>query len=777
MIKPDSPARLGFGPFEVDGAAGELRKYGVRVRLSAQPFQILLVLLAHPGEIVTREQLREQIWGQGTFVDFEHGLSAAMNKLRRALGDSAGNPRYIETVPGRGYRFLGVLQEENARRSAAVELPPVAGLKPRRKIWFIAVAASVAVLFAAGFFYLHRTPPGTGKLTSKDKIVLADFTNTTGDSLFDDTLRQGMAVELEQSPFLSLVSDDRIQQVLPMMNQQANARLTPGLAREVCERTGGAAILQGSISRLGTKYVLWLRAKNCMTGDILDEEQAQAANKEDVLDALSRMARKFRTRSGESLAALEKHSVPLAEATTPSFDALKAYSSARKVAFSIGFSAAVPHLKRAIELDPKFAMAYAYLGRIYGDIGESVLSAESTTRAYQLRQRTSDREKFFITFSYDRQVTGNLEKAGQTAESWAQTYHREPDAHSLLSGFATQGAGQYEKSIKEAKLAIAIDPDCVPGFANLAFAYLFLDQIAESENTLRLAAARNLEIPDYSVLRFYLAFLKSDQLGMEREVALARGRSGAEDWISHHQALVLARSGRIREARVMSRRAVELAVHMDARERASTYEAGAAVYEAFAGYAAEARRHAKAALRLSQGRDIEYSAAFALALSGDLAGSKELATSLDKQFPEDTAVRFEYLPVLRARLALARGDCSQALGVLLAAVPYDFALPGAAFFGFFGGLYPAYVRGEAYLAAHRGNEAIDEFHKVLDHRGIVFSDPIGALAHWQLGRAYVLAGEKTRAKSAYQDFLSLWKDADPDIPILNQARAEYAKLQ
>jgi len=425
VTQPQRRARLVFGPFEVDPHAGELRKSGVRIRLPSQPFQILLYLLARAGEVVTREQLRDQIWSEGTFVDFEHSLNVAMNRLRRALGDSAETSRYIETVPARGYRFIGSMREMGSSEAPASVGPAtnlvvmgaagVSGGEKReakapkryRKRSLIVASCLTAVALLAGLFlYYHRTPA----LTGKGAIVLADFRNTTGDPVFDGTLHQGLAVQLEESPFLSLVSEQRIGQALRLMGLPTDAQLTPELAREICERTASDAVVAGSIAPLGSQYVLGLSAKNC-NGDILDEEQVQAARKEDVLNALSQIARKFRNRSGESLAAIRKHETPLAEATTPSLEALKAYSGARKAAFSTGFTTAVPLLQRSIELDPQFAMAHAFLGRIYGDVGESVLSAESTSNAYRLRDRASDPEKFFITFSYDRQVTGDLDVA------------------------------------------------------------------------------------------------------------------------------------------------------------------------------------------------------------------------------------------------------------------------------------------------------------------------------------------------------------------------------
>jgi eukaryotic-like serine/threonine-protein kinase len=414
------------------------------------------------------------------------------------------------------------------------------GVANRWKTIAPAVAVAALALTAAGYFYLHHRTP---KLTDRDTIVLGDFTNTTGDPVFDGTLRQGLAVQLEQSPFLSLVSDERIQKTLGLMGQPADARLTPKLATEICERTASAAVLDGTIASLGTQYVLGLRATNCRSGDVLDEEQAQAPRKEDVLNALSQVASKFRTRVGESLATVEKHDTPLEEATTPSLEALKAYSEGLKINGSTGSTAAAPLLQRAIEIDPKFAMAYAFLGRVYGDMGESVLSAESTTKAYELRDRTSETEKFFITATYDQQVTGNFDQAQQTLELWAQIYPRDLGPHSLLSGDIFLTLGKYEQSIEEANKAIGIDPDLPFGYLNLALAYQYLDRFREAEDTMQRASQRKLEIPDVLVERYDLAFLRGDQAGMEREVALGRGRPGADDWISDHEAFVLAYSG------------------------------------------------------------------------------------------------------------------------------------------------------------------------------------------------------------------------------------------
>ncbi|HUE04312.1 MAG TPA: protein kinase [Bryobacteraceae bacterium] len=799
---------LDFGLAKVDAAPGHRAGPGTGAGATAQPTVTVEDQATNPGSALgtvpymSPEQVRAQPLDARTDL-FSFGVvlyEMATGKLP-FLGESSGmvfdgilnrDPvppvRLNPGVPAELERIIGKCLEKdrNLRYQHASEIgadlqrlkrdtgqPPGPGgvttaiAKPWKAI--AAVAAALA-LFAAGYFFFRRAP----KLTDKDTIVLADFTNTTGAPVFDGTLRQGLAVELEQSPFLSLVSEERIQQTLRLMGQPADARLTPGLAREICERTASAAVLDGSIGSLGSQYVLALRARDCRTGDIIDDEQGQAARKEDVLTALSRIAKRFRTRIGESLATVEKHDTPLAEATTPSLEALKAYSTALQVWAANGPGAAVPHLERAIGIDPQFALAYAWLGRMYSELWEPVLAAESAGKAYVLRNRVSDPERFFIMVPHELDVTGNLERAQQTAELWAETYPRDVRPRGYLS-WIYQQLGKYDKSIEEGKKAVDLNPDFPPGYNNLAWGYVLSDRLPEAENTLRRAAEHKVAFPEFLIMRYYMAFLRGDEQGMTREAALAEANPDVEDWAFHAEASVLAYSGHLQEARRKSRQAVDLAQRTPhRRENAATYEAGAAVREAFFGNPREARRYAAAALDLSKGRDVEYGAAFALALSGDMARSQALASDLEKR-TEDTYVRFNYLPTLRALWALSRGDSSNAIEMLQIAVPYELAISGS-WSGFFGNLTPVYLRGQAFLLAHRGPEAAAEFQKILARRGIVFSDPVGAMARLQVGRAFAMSGDQSKAKAAYQDFLNLWKDADPDIPILKQAKAEYARL-
>ena len=655
--------------------------------------------------------------------------------------------------------------------------PPNATIKApraleRRKLWLSFAAAVVLAAAVAGAMYSRR--PAT--LTDKDTIVLADFTNRTSDPVFDETLRQGLAVQLEQSPFLSLVSDQRIRQTLPLMNQPRDARLTPEIAQAICIRTASTAVLEGSIATLGSQYVLGLRATNCTTGDVLADEQAQAARKEDVLATLSQIATRFRTRVGESLATIEQHSTPLEEATTPSLEALQAYSAAWKAIMSSGWGRGQRLFERAIAIDPDFAIAHAHIGFGYSILGESAMARPSTLKAYQLRDRASDVERFYIETLYDRDFTGNLEREQRTLETWAESYPRDARPHGLISGLALTSTGQYELAIAEADRAIALDPDLTPAYSNKAFNQLFLNHLDDALLTVGRATERKFEAVEFSLVQYFVAFLKGTDDEFRRMGTAVKKSPAAEDIISHLEALALARAGRLHDARRMAAVPVEIAQRSGRRERAGLFEAARAVWEAFYGNAAAARQSAAKALELGRGREVDYAAAFALALSGDLPQSRALAEDLAREFPEDTFVQSMYLPTLRALFSLNSHDPAAAIQSLQTASRYDLALGGVGFIGHFGGLYPIYVRGQAYLAAHEFAEAAAEFQRILDHRSIVLVDPMDAMARLQLARALALSGDTGKAKGAYDDLFTLWKTADPDIPVLTQGRAEYARL-
>jgi eukaryotic-like serine/threonine-protein kinase len=650
-------------------------------------------------------------------------------------------------------------------------------VKPARQTirWMSATAATILVIGLAvgGWLFFSRRAHA---LTDKDTIVLAEFTNTTGDTVFDGTLRQGLSVQLEQSPFLSIISDQQIQQTLLMMGQKSDVKLMPEIARELCQRTGSAAVLDGSITQIGTPYLLMLKAVNCVSGKSLASTEAQASDKSHVLDALGKTASEMRNKLGESLRTVQRFDTPLEQATTPSLEALKAASSGNKVLYATGSAAAIPFLKRAVELDPNFALAYAWLGRMYGDIGESGTAADYSRKAYELRDRTSEPEKYFITASYHIVVTGNMEKAEQTCELWIQAYPRLEGPHDFLSGIILPVFGQYEKAVEEAREAVRLNLDNPISYRLLGASYIALNRLDEAKTTYRQALERKLDHPFIHVDLYEIAFLQSDATGMGQQAAWAAGKPGIEDNLLALEADTAAYSGRLRDARDFSRRAMDSAERAEEKETAATYSALSALREALFGNAEEARRGATSAMARSAGRDVQYGAALASAYAGDAGRAQGLTDDLGKKFPDDTIVRFNYLPTLRARLGVNRGNASEAIGSLRAAAPYELGMTTSSTYGWTG-LYPVFVRGQAYLAANRGSEAAAEFQKILDHRGIVLNSPIAALAHLALGRAYTMQGDTVKAKAAYQDFLTLWKDADPNIPILVAAKAEYAKLK
>jgi len=708
-------------------------------------------------------QLNPQLPGQVEAI-----ISKALEKDRNLRYQHASEMRTdmqrLKRDSESGYR--------SAVSSVAVAVPQAAATDGR-KLWKLAVPVVLVALAVAGGLYYRSHQ--SKRLTEKDTIVLADFTNTTGDSVFDGTLRQGLTVQLEQSPFLGLVPDQRIQQNLRLMGQPPDARLTPEIARELCQRTEGAAVLDGSIASLGSQYVLGLKAESCRTGDSLAEEQARAAGKEQVLAAMDKAAANLRSKLGESLSTVQKFDTPIEQATTPSLEALQAYSLGRKTLAAKGDNAAaVPLFQRAIRLDTNFAMAYASLGTSYGNLGETNLGAENTRKAYELRERVSEREKFYIESHYYSIVTGDLEKARRAYELWAQTYPRDWLPPDNLGGIY-RILGQYDKRLAENRESLRLDPTSAWSYAYLVYPYLNLNRLEEARATAEEAQAKHLDSPLLRIGLYQLAFLQNDASGMAQQVNWAAGKSGVEDVLLAREADTAAYSGRLGEARDFSRRAVASAARAEEKEKAAIYEADAALREALFGNAAAGRQRATAALGLSTGRDVKYGAALALAMVGDAARARALAEDLAKRFPEDTLVQFNYLPTLHAQFALSRNDASKAIEALQAAAPYELGDPTEAFT--FLSLYPVYVRGEAYLAGHQETgAAAAEFQKILDHRGVVFNEPIGALAHLGLARGEALKGDLAKARVAYEDFLTRWKDADPDIPILKQAKAEYAKF-
>jgi serine/threonine protein kinase/tetratricopeptide (TPR) repeat protein len=661
----------------------------------------------------------------------------------------------------------------------AAELETPSGL--RLGSWIVSAWKALALtiltliaLVAGGLYLRSRLAAHSAKavpLTDKDSVLLADFVNKTGDPVFDDALKQALTIELSQSPFLNIVSDRKIEETLHLMGQPAAQHITPELAQEVCVRTGSKATVLGSISNLGGQYVIGLNAIGCSNGDTLASEQRQAASKRDVLKTLGKTAKELRRKLGESLATVEKFDVPI-EVTTPSLDALKAYSEGSRTARRTGDADGIPFYKRAIELDPNFAIAYAALGTSYFNLNQGDLAAENATRAYELRDRVSENERYRIATSYYHTVTGELEKAIEEYVLWSKSYPRDNTPH-LNLGVIYQQLGQYDKAVVETQEALRLKPTTT-GYGNLAFEYIALDRLDDAEKVLREARAKGFDGLDIRGNLYLLAFRRGDDKGMGQQLAWAAGRAGDEDAMLSGQADTDAYYGRLVRTRDDSRRAVESAVRAGSKETAAIWRAFAGLREAEFGNAAAARENTDAALSLQSGSDVRLLAALTLARVGDTAKAKRLVEQLERErtASTDTMLKLYCLPTIHGAIEISKNNPSQGILDLEAAAPYELGGPLG-----FPYLYPVWVRGHAYMAAQNGVAAAAEFQKLIDYPGVTMNQPIGSLAHLELGRAYILSGDNIKARAAYQNFLTLWKDADPDIPIFIAAKSEYAKLQ
>jgi DNA-binding winged helix-turn-helix (wHTH) protein/tetratricopeptide (TPR) repeat protein len=745
-----------FGPFRMDPDKQVLLRDGQLIAVTPKGFETLLVLVRRGREVVSKEELLKEIWPD-SFVE-EANLSQHIFKLRKALGDTLEGERYIVTLPGRGYRFAvpvrtiteggevliaqmrsraQIVIEEHASKpveTQPVALPPPAHAKPKWRKWLLRSAIAAAIAIAGlGLLLLLRHHQTSRALTETDTVVLADFANSTGDPVFDGTLRQGMAVQLEQSPFWSVISEQRMQQTLRLMGRPADARINRETAREICARTGSAAVLEGSIASLGTQYVLGLRAENCRSGDILADEQAQAARKEDVLGALDKTAIRLRSKLGESLNSVEKYATPVEEATTPSLEALNAYSLGRKVFFEKGNTAALPYLQRAVELDPNFAIAYRALGAMYLNLNQPGRMAENVRKAYELREKVSERERFYIESTYYWMGTGELEKAITVEELWRQSYPRDYALYVHLGVIYTR-LGNLEKALEETRESVRLEPNSGINYMNLCIAYIYLDRLDEAEAVVKQAEERKLESEGLLGARYQLAFLKGDTAQMAHTVSAAMGKPGTEDVLLDAQANTEAWHGRWKDARQLTRRAMSSAEQNEARETAAGYEARMALGEVESGMREEARSDAYAAIKLASNRDVLERVALTLAL--------------------DTLVQRYRLPAITAAVALQHKDAKRAVELLQVTSPIELGDNGEPF--------PIYLRGEAYLMLHDGNAAAAEFQKFIDHRGRVGNFPWGALARLQ---EHALCREiRPRQRLPTRIFLRSGKTLTPTSP-------------
>jgi eukaryotic-like serine/threonine-protein kinase len=652
--------------------------------------------------------------------------------------------------------------------AAKVADVPAAGSRKLGKI-LAPVAVLVFAALIAGMYFRFRTAT---PLTERDTIVLAEFSNKTGDPVFDDTLKQALAVELEQSPFLNVLSDQRVGETLRLMGRAPADSVTREVAQEICLRTGSKAVLAGSISRLGSQYVVGLQAVNCVNGDTLAKQQGDASNKENVVKVLGNVVSSLRAKLGESLPSVQKFNVPI-EATTSSLEALKTFSMGVVTSRAKGDAEAIPFFKRAIELDPNFASAYTSLGLSYANLGEASLSAENLRKAYELRERVSEKERLRISASYYGLVTGELEKEAQTYQLWIQSYPHDAAPHANLGNNFIM-LGQYDKSLAETQEALRLEQNVLFIYANLAQAFLALNRPDDAKAALDRALARKLDGGILHQAIYYVAFLRGDSEQMEQQLAWGSGKPGAEDPLLAAQSDTEAYYGRLTNAREYSRRAVASAVRADSKETAALWQVNAALREAEFGNSAVAEQGVAAALALAPGRDVKVLAALTLARVGDTTRAQRMVEQLERTYPSNTVFKLYWLPSIKAAIELNLSRSARALEFLETAAPYELGTPPPTLEGT---LFPGHLRGHAYLMAHNGNAAASEFQKFLDHRGITINFPLGALAHLQLGRAYALTGDTAKARAKYHDFFALWKAADPDIPVLKQAKAEYAKLQ
>lgn len=639
----------------------------------------------------------------------------------------------------------------------------------RRHRLIAAVCAAVVLSFAAGWFVFRSVP---AKLTVRDTIVLADISNSTGEPVFDDTLRLSLSTQLAQSPFLSIQPEGRVRNAMRQMKRPPDARLSPELAREVCERLDSTAVVEGSISKLGSQYALTLTVRNCQTGGILDSNIGQAARKEELHPLMAVMAKSLRSKLGESLATVEKHAAPVAEATTQSLDALKAFSTGLRVWAREGPHQAIPHYLRAVQLDPEFAMAHAGLGVMYTELDEFEQAASHIAKAYALRDRVTDREQLELALMHERSVTGDLEKARLAAELWAETYPRVPQPRGYLSGMLTAIFGQYETSAANARKAIELDPDFGIAYFNLSRSYLKMGKYREAAEVVTEALKRGIDNQEMILQQYDLAFLRNDPAAMESVVSRAQLKPEARELLMLHQALTLACQGRLESADGIVRLLVAGSGPGKYRERSAEARSVQAVWEAFAEKRESARRSALAALAAFPGREVRYEAALALAMAGDSASAQKISAALDARYLEDTSVQLQYLPVLRASLALNAGDPAGAMEALRKAQPAELGAVRTAV----GELYPIYFRGLAHMAARRPAEAAREFQRILDRPWAFINDPVGPVTRLQFARACAAAGDKAKARDAYAGLLDLWRDADPAMPLRAIAQAEAGRL-
>jgi len=756
-----------FKEFTVDLDRGCLSRGAQEVKLRPKVFEALKYLVLNNNRLVAKDELIQALWTDSFVTD--DSLVQCLVELRRALGDDA--QACVKTVPRRGYIFTAEVRD--ARPSATMPAAEPAAPVDRTRRTAIALGAVALATVVVSYLTQGRPPDRTAAFTDKDSVLIADFANSTGDEVFDGTLRQAMAVQLEQSPYVNIFPEERVREALRYMGRSPGERVTRDLARDIAQRQGVKALLAGSIASLGRHYVINLEAVSAATGETIVREQVEAESREKVLGRLGEAAARFREKLGESLGSIEKFTAPIEQATTPSLEAFKAYDLGRQRHFSGQYFEAIPLYRRAVELDPNFAIAYAALGITYGTAQEYDLAAQFSQRAFELRDRVSERERFYISARYYMDVLDDGDRAIEALELWKQMYPRDFVPRTNLG--ARYGAiGQHERALEEAREGVRLNPDAGVAYASVAHSSICLDRYQDARAAIEQAAARKLEPPYSRYMLYGIAFLEGDPGAMQEQVGRVAG-SPSEAGMLAMQSVTAAYGGQVRRARDLTSRGVDLAMQGGMKESAGLYSAGDALWEAAYGNCRNAKETAARTLAITRGRRPLSWSALALALCGESSGAQRLAEEMVRRYPQDSFFKASWLPMVHAAAAIRRDDPARGVELLQGAGRVELGNNAA--------LWPAYLRGLAYLDQGAGDEARVEFQKILDHRGVLAPKDFNPaamtlypLAYLGRARAAARTGDVDESRKAYDALFALWKDADADIPVLRAARREYRQL-
>ena len=761
-----------FGLFVLDPATGTLTRNGVRVKLQDQPFQLLVLLLEQSGQIVSREEIQRRLWPGNTFVEFDKSLGVAVLKVREALRDEASNPRFVETIPRKGYRFIGPVQTGGplAPRAAAADQLQLAHLHAGRSDWLrrmsIAAAAVVVVaLAAAGWFWREQT---RGRIPERAPIVVGEFRNTTGEPVFDGSLRRAVVIQLNQSPYLHVLPDEKLSEILQDLGRSPDDELTPALAREVCQRAHASAVVDGSIQAGGGAYLLAMEANRCSDGSSLAQETLTVANQQQVLPRLGSMLEDLRRRFGESRQSLLKYDVPVEQATTSSLEALKAYQLGLELRAHSKNLEARPAFKTAIALDPDFAIAYAQLGSSYSNLGNTVEAKKYFQRAFELRARATEPERLYITGRYFDIVTGETEKGSETYKLWTELYPGDWRPYNAVANDAYQ-LGRYETVVDAARQAVRLGPNQNFGYVNLINGLIALNRLEEANKLCQQLITQGHDDSFIHIDLFTIASLQHDELALSRELEWAREHPNNADML-YARAETAAAEGKVKESTKLFEQVAGLDAATGDLESAANALAITAEINSEMGWSAVAERKSGEALKLGKNELVLGLGSLVAIRAHHMRRAKELLDQLDHDYPIATLNLGVYSPMVRTMMAVSRGSTAEDVTNLMqAALPYEF--------GFAADMLPIYVRAVCYLETRSPEEASREFQKVLDHHSVDAVTTLYPLSQLGLARAYAAMGRNADSRKAYQQVFTLWKDADKDLPILLTAQRELRTLK